>query len=402
MYEYLKWSILYHLDSIEKIKPVLDYEIKLKNKSCDIFNFVILYLMNDFDKTLTTENSLTVFEEFYFNQLPIVNKNINKNLHKIEKCIKDIERSPQNFSKLHENLDEILRKCELTKNQFIEACIETGKSKNIKIVPYAAEAISDLENMNCVVGINSGSPKLAIEEISRRRIGIENENIAATEFYFDKNNRFLNSWLNLSENKAKSMGYYFFPRTYCNLSLLTDFNRPNIFYITDDLSPFEQPLVAKVGSELGAVLFVGEDLEKFVVKNEYVVNAPELRKDFRKIKPYLTLYRRSKIFPFLHKPEEAEEIIRLAERINLSNYKNPENILDNIEEFISLEFLFPSLTTRIEEKCRKLRRKLKEGNLKKEELKEIVKIMKTFDPAFHIKKKRKKELEEIIFSLSSL
>jgi len=37
--------------------------------------------------------------------------------------------------------------------------------------------------MNCKVGINTGSIKQAVEEVSRRKIGIEATNIAGTEFF---------------------------------------------------------------------------------------------------------------------------------------------------------------------------------------------------------------------------
>jgi hypothetical protein len=39
--------------------------------------------------------------------------------------------------------------------------------------------------------------------------------------------------------------------------------------------------------------------------------------------------------------------------------------------------------------------------LKKEEIEEVVEILKNFDPAFHVKESRKKELKEIIRSSPS-
>jgi len=67
---YLKWSVLYHLDSSGKINPILDYEIEIENKLYRIKSLASLYCMLDFDLTLIAENSRTIFEEFYFYQLP--------------------------------------------------------------------------------------------------------------------------------------------------------------------------------------------------------------------------------------------------------------------------------------------------------------------------------------------
>ena len=395
---YLKWSIFYHLDSIKKISPILEYEIEIENKLYKIKSLASLYCMLDFDLTLTAENSRTIFEEFYFYQLPRVNRRIEKDLKILKDGIEGIEKSPSDFVEPKAKVDSFLRKCELTREQVIEACILVGESKDIKIVPYALEAINELEKMNCKVGINTGSIKQAVEEVSRRKIGIEATNIACTEFFYDKRGFFIKSWLNLGKNKERSMSEYFLPEAYCNFSLTINPNLASIFYVTDDLSPFESYVATKIGSCLGSILYVGKNFEKYEKDYEYVVNAPEIRKDLRKIKPYFELIRRARIYPFLHKPEEVEEIIKLAEEINFSNYESPEELLDKIQEFISAEILFPRLTTRIDRRCKELRKKLEEKNLKKEELEEVVRILKSFDPAFHVKNERKKELREIIRS----
>jgi phosphoserine phosphatase len=399
---YLKWSILYHLDSIKKINPILDYEIKLENGLYTVESLASLYCMLDFDLTLTAENSNTVFEEFYFHQLPEVNKKIKENLETLKSCIEDIEKSPSNFSEPKARLDAFLRKCELKKEEVIEACVRVGESKNIKIVPYASEALLELQKMKCKVGINTGSIRQAVEEVSKRKIGIEATNIAGTKFFYDKKGIFIKSWLNLGKNKEKSMSEYFLPEAYCNFSLTINPNLANIFYVTDDLSPFESYVAVKIGSSLGSILYVGKNFEKYEKDYDYVINAPEIRKDLRKIKPYFELIRRARIYPFLHKPEKVEEIIKLAEEIKFSNCENQKEVLDKIQDFISSEILFPKLTTKIDEKFKKLRKRLEKGSLKKEELKKLIKILKDFDPAFHVKDERKKELEEIIQSSSSL
>ncbi|MEM5853181.1 MAG: hypothetical protein QXG39_06660 [Candidatus Aenigmatarchaeota archaeon] len=395
--EYLKWSILFHFDSIGKIKSVLDDEINVEG----VFRPLTakLYIITDFDLTLTREDGRTVFEEFYFNQLPRVNKKIEENLNEIKKCIFEIDTSPSNFEKSHKKLNKILKESKLTKSQFLEACVETGRSKNIKIVHYAREAFIELEKMGCVVGINSGSPKTAIEEICKRKIGVDNSNIAGSEFLFDEKGYFSTSSLNLGENKKKSMSEYFLPETYCDLSFLTNSKKPNLIYVTDDLSHFEEPVVAKVGSKLGVTLFVGKDLEKYG-NYEYVINAPELREDFRKIKPYLNLYRRAKIFSSLYKPEESEKMIELAEEIKSYDYEDFNYISSKIEDFLSLNVLFPKSVSRIEEKIYELRKKSEINALRKEELREIVELMESFDPLFHVNEKRKEELKKIISSTS--
>jgi hypothetical protein len=190
------------------------------------------------------------------------------------------------------------------------------------------------------------------------------------------------------------------PEAYCNFSLTINPNLASIFYVTDDLSPFESYVATKIGSCLGSILYVGKNFEKYEKDYDYVINATEIRKDLRKIRPYFELIRRARIYPFLHEPEEVEEIIKLAEEIKFSNYESPEELLGKIQDFISAEILFPRLTTRIDKKCKELKKKLEEKNLKKEEMGEVVEILKSFDPAFHVKEGRKKELKEIIRSSS--
>ncbi|MEM5829280.1 MAG: hypothetical protein QW040_00470 [Candidatus Aenigmatarchaeota archaeon] len=394
--EYMRWSILSHLDSIGKIKHVLDYEVVVKNKICSVSSLANMYCILDVDFTLTKDSS--IFEEFYYNSLPEVNKNIKRDLQMIKKIIKDIGSSPSDFSEPHAKLDKFLRKCELTKEQVIEAAVMTGESKNVKIIPYAFEAIIELEKINCKVGLNTGSVKEVVEEVSRKKIGIETKNIAATRFFYDKRGVFLKSWLNLGKNKEISMSNYFLPEAYCDLSITTHPELPKIIYVADKtLSPFERYVAAKVGSCLGIVLEVGENIYKRNEEFEYVVNAIEIREDLRKIKDYVQAYRIATIYPFLIKPEEAYEAIKLAEEINLSNFKNFEELLCKIQDFISLEILFPTLTTKIDKKLRGLKEKLGIG-LKREDVEEIVNILKSFDFTFHVKKERKEELEWIIHS----
>lgn len=377
------------MDAVEKIKPILEYEIFPLS----------LYGILDFDSTLTAIDSSTLYEEFYFHELPAVNPNIEKNLNILMKCIRDIDNSPFDFSKSHARLDRFLRKCELTKEQVVEACVRVGESKNIKIVPHAFETILELEKMNCKIGINTGSPKTAVEEVSRRKIGIQPTNIAATEFFY-KNGFFIGSRLNLGKNKEISMSEYFLPKAYCDFSLTVNPNWPKIIYIADGvLSPFEKYIAAKVGSSLGIVLEVKKD-QKEIKGYEYVINATEIRKDLRKIKPYIELYRRATIYPFLVKPEESYQAIKLADEIKLSQFDNFEDLLDKIQDFLSIEVLFPTLTKRVDKKCRELKKKLKNG-LKRSEVEEIVNILKAYDPAFNIKEERKEELKKIILSSTS-
>ncbi|MEM5867010.1 MAG: hypothetical protein QXG39_03715, partial [Candidatus Aenigmatarchaeota archaeon] len=285
------------------------------------------------------------------------------------------------------------------KEQVIEASVRTGESKNIKIVPYAFEAINEIEKMNCKVGLNTGSVKTAVEEVSRRKIGIEATNIAATKFFYDEKGVFLKSWLNLGKNKEISMSTYFLPEAYCNFSFTINPNWPKIVYVADKtFSHFEKYVAAKVGSSSGIVLEVGENLPESNEEYEYVVNALEIKKDLRKIKPYLELIRRATIYPFLIRPEEAYEAIKLADEIKFSKFENLEEFLNKIQDFLSTEILFPTLATRIDKKCKELKRKLKDNDLKKEEVEEVVNILKSFDPAFHTKEKRKRELKEIVLS----
>ncbi|MEM5854877.1 MAG: HAD family hydrolase [Candidatus Aenigmatarchaeota archaeon] len=394
---YLKWSVLYHLDSSEKIKPILDYEIVIKDGTCAISSLASLRCIFDVDLTLTIDN--TVFEEFYYRQLPEVNPNIRRNIHVMMEIIRDIGKSYSDFIEPHARLDNFFRKCELRKEQVIEASVRTGESKNIKIVPYAFEAINEIEKMNCKVGLNTGSVKTAVEEVSRRKIGIEATNIAATKFFYDEKGVFLKSWLNLGKNKEISMSTYFLPEAYCNFSFTINPNWPKIVYVADKtFSHFEKYVAAKVGSSSGIVLEVGENLPESNEEYEYVVNALEIKKDLRKIKPYLELIRRATIYPFLIRPEEAYEAIKLADEIKFSKFENLEEFLNKIQDFLSTEILFPTLATRIDKKCKELKRKLKDNDLKKEEVEEVVNILKSFDPAFHTKEKRKRELKEIVLS----
>ncbi|MEM5883114.1 MAG: hypothetical protein QXQ77_02650 [Candidatus Aenigmatarchaeota archaeon] len=85
---YQKWSILYYFDAVGKIKPVLDYEIKVKNEIHFISMFTSLFCMFDVGLTLTEDS--TVFEEFYFRQLPEVNPNVGKNLHVMKEIIREV------------------------------------------------------------------------------------------------------------------------------------------------------------------------------------------------------------------------------------------------------------------------------------------------------------------------
>ncbi|MEM5883116.1 MAG: hypothetical protein QXQ77_02660, partial [Candidatus Aenigmatarchaeota archaeon] len=84
------------------------------------------------------------------------------------------------------------------------------------------------------------------------------------------------------------MSTYFLPEAYCNFSFTINPNWPKIVYVADKtFSHFEKYVAAKVGSSSGIVLEVGENPPESNEEYEYVVNALEIKKDLRKIKPYL-------------------------------------------------------------------------------------------------------------------
>lgn len=354
----------------------------------------------DLDKTLTADDSSTVYEVFN-EKVCDVNSEINRNYQFLKKCVEDIDNSPSDIRLPSQRYSKQLRICGFNRRQYIEAGIRTGESKNIKSIPYAFDAFLEQQKLNCFLGICTGSPKFPAKEVSIKKIGIKEPNIAASEPVFDNNGNFLEMRFNLGTNKIVSMGIFHLPKCYCNFALTTNPDEANLVYTTDDLSDFEKPLAVKIGSQLGAVLYVGEELFDIGQIGEFVVNAPEIRKDLRKVNHYLDLYRRARIYPYLHDPKIVDETFEVVEEIKHleKDYgSNHGELLDKIFYFLSLEIMFPSLTTRVLEKYYKLKNEL--DKVDPYFIKDLIDILKSHDPAFHATDKRKVELKNIIASLA--
>ena len=293
--------------------------------------------------------------------------------------------------------------------QWDEAGIRTGESKNIKIAPYAFEAFLEQQKMNSRPGINTGSPKEPATHVSKKRIGIARPRIAGSEAEFDQNGYFIGLWPNLGANKLASMSNFFMEpeNCYCDCAFKEGAGK---VYVTDDLSKFEEPVVVKVGLDLGVVLYVGKDqkiLEMYKRPGEFVIPAPQIRKDVRKINPYINLYRRAKIFVKIHEnPKIAKLILDTAKDVKKGRFctdrKSFEEFSMKISQFVSLEQLFPRLTTRFDEKYNKLEKAISENDIEsmRNSSNELLGILEENDPFFHIRQEREDELQEIIQHLT--
>jgi len=402
--KYLRWCILAHLDAAGKVDIISDFGIRIGGDSFYTANLVPLYLVWDLDKTFTAEDSNTVYKE-YNDILCSLNPKIDRKHRTLEKCIEEIDSSPSDFSKPQERYDATLRKCGFTKDQHTEASIRTGESKNIKIIPYSHDAILEQYKMNCLPAISTGSPKDAATEVSKRQIGISEDFIEGSIPLFDKNGKFVRFLFNLGTNKAVSMSNFYQKshNCYCDCSFLVEPELARKVYVTDDIFEFDRYVVAKVGSQLGIVLYVGEEeaVEVFKRPGEFVVNAPEIRKDARKIKPYLKLYRRAKIYAHLHSPKEAKTILSCVKEIKRLKYQQDfRRLADKMSKFISLEMLFPVLTTRFKRKLvefeDEISRKPIDSNIVKRSANDLIETLEENDPIFHVREERGSELNEIV------
>jgi phosphoserine phosphatase len=394
--KYLKWSILYHFDARNKVKVIYDFEIKLPP----------ILVSYDFDGTLTKEGSSTVFEE-YLSNLCSINSMVERTYSKLKKCVEEIiicaSKPPFDYEEPLKKFNEIFRNCEVKKVQHVEACIRAAESGNIKLIPYIFDTLLEQQRLNCFSGINTASPKEAVAEISRKMIGIREPRVAGSEAKFDKKGYFVEFSPNLGANKVNAMTNFFrFPENcYCDFTLFCK-NEPSYIYITDDLHLDYLP-AAKACVNLGVVFYVGEEFYGYV--GETVVNTPEIRKDFRQINYFLNLYRRAKVFTIFHSPEIARKIIERAEKIDELASKLTEDILPQLinetYELVNLDLLFPRIKTGTGKKLfqleKKLRKKVEVEKLK-EEIREVLKLVRENEPTFCISDKRKKELSEIIKS----
>jgi hypothetical protein len=397
--EYLRWSILYHMSAAGKIKVISDYGIRIGGDAFLIPSILPSWLVFDLDKTLTADGSVSVYEEYNENVCSV----LGIPSFRLRKLIKEIDLSPNDFSIPKKRYENELRRLHFKKRHHDDACTLTEESENIKFIPHAFDAIVEQEKLNCLVGINTGSPKDVTKEVVKKKIGIQEPNIAGSKPIFDSHENFLEFYLNLGTNKPISMSNFHLPECYCDFSLTVNPNEARQYYVTDDLSDFEWPLAVKIGSKLGIVLYVGEDYSKIPRIGEFVINAPEIRKDPRRIGYYLNLHRRSKIFPYIHDPKTVRKIIDTAEEILYlaETYEGDYSLLlEKIPQFLSLEVLFPSLTTNVSREYQRL--KHEDINLPhvKEGIKNLVNILKENDPAFHATSERKNELDNIILSAS--
>lgn len=404
--KYLRWCVLSHFDALEKIDVISDYGIKIGDDSFFTSSLAPLYLVWDLDKTLTAEDSNTVYEE-YNDILCSLNPKIEHNCKNIKKCIEEIDNSPSDFSEHLESYNHILRKCDFTKDQHIEASIRTGESKNVKIIPNIYDAILEQQKMNCISGINTGSPKDAATAVSERKIGIQKDFIEGSIPKFDRNGKFVGFWFNLGTNKGVSMSNFYQKsyNCYCDCSFVAEEDLARKIYVTDDLSGFEKYTIAKIGSLLGIVLFVSEKeiIEIYKRPGEFIINAFEIRKDARKINSYLDLYRRAKIFVRLHDPKEAKFIFNCVKEIKKlklieKNLIQCHELNDRISKFLSTEILFPILTTKFKRKIVEFEDAILKEDSKtmKRMADDLIEILEKNDPMFHLKEKREHELNEII------
>jgi len=343
--EYLRWCILSHLKVANKVSKVIyDFDFKPIPK---------IFIVYDLDKTLTAEDSNTVYQE-YNNHLCSLNPRIYRERFSLEKCIEEIDKSPADFSEPQTRYWNILKRCKLKKEQHEEACLRTAKSKNIKIVPYAFQAFLEQTKIGCELGINTGSPRDVAALVSKEKIGIPKAKIAGSELIFDQDGYFKEGILNLGKNKVISMSNFFLQpeNCYCDCSFIL--SERSAMYVTDDLE-FDKHIAAKVGLEGGVVLYVGK---KEYERKEFIISAPEIRKDLRRINPYVQLYRRAKLFATLVEPENANEIVKILKKIKQE--ENGKKLKEMVEKFLELNPLFPRIRSQI---CKKS---------KKEELTEIL------------------------------
>lgn len=392
------------MDVADKMCVISDFGIRVGPDSFYTASSVPACNVLDLDRTLTSEDSSTVYEEFN-SWLCSLNPKLDHNSPVLKKIINDIDNSPADFSEPLKSYNNLLRKCGLTKRQWDEASIRTGESGNIKAAPYAFDALLEQYKMNFKLGINTGSPKEPAVQVSKKKIGVKEPRIAGSEAEFDQDGYFISLWANLGSNKVKSMSNFFMEpeNCYCDCAFKEGAGE---IYVTDDLSKFEEPLVVKVGLDLGVVLYVGEDqrlLEIYKRPGEFVIPAPEIRKDVRKINPYINLYRRAKIFVRIHEsPKVAKMISDTAKEIKkgrfCSDSKCFEEFSGKISQFVSIEQLFPRITTRFDEKHTKLKRAISEGDIDAMSKcsNELISILEDNEPFFHVKQEKESELDEII------
>lgn len=395
--EYMKWSTLYHLDAARKIKVVSDYRIRIEGSAAVLKYLAPIHMTEDFDKTLTAKYSATAYE-LYDEEACRINTMLDHNHSKLQKTAQDIDNSPSDFSKPLRERSYIYRTCCFKEWQHKRVCENVADNKKIKIVRNAFDAFLEQQELNCIPGINTGSPEDAVREISKKRIGLEKPFVVGSIPLFDKSTGdFSQWWLNLGTNKIVSMGILHMPHCYCDFSLTADPTEARDVYTTDDLSDFERHLVVKIGSLLGFVVHAGNQPDPNI--GEFVFNAPEIRDDLMKLNYFPKLYRRARLFPYLHNPRTAREIINTAEQILYlaEKYESDyEQFLGKVTHFLSLNLLFPYLTYNVMERCRRLRSddKIVSPSIKKEVL-ELVKILRENDPAFHATDKRKADLAHI-------
>jgi hypothetical protein len=383
------WSVLYHMSS--GIDPSYDFIIPIP-----------IWVVYDLDKTLTSEDSVTVYEEYNENVCSV----LGVPSFKLRKIINEIDLSPDDFSIPQKRYSNELRRLGFKKKHHNKAVILTGDSKNIKSPPYSFDAFLEQRKMNCNTGISTGSPQDVAAAVSKKRLGIKEPNIVGSIPKYNQDGYIESFEFNLGTNKRDSLTHFHYPDCYCNCSLFVQPTKVGWAYTTDDLSSFEIPTVMKIGSIGGLTFHVGG--VKSERKEEFIIFTPQLKKDSRLINRYLKLYRKSLYYTILHRnPIEVSQVIGLAEKILKTERVFEQDFIsygkrlsDLTSQFLNLELAFPRFTTRVEERRSEL-----EGELYKEKpdlekikisAKEMIEILKSNDSAFHCRKERKEELEGII------
>jgi len=394
--QYEEFCVLLYNDAFGKIDIDPDFIYKIKTE-----------LVLDFDGTINAIGSPTLFEVFSDN-LIAVNPKIRHRAREYKSLVSDIDNSPSDFTLPLLRHDEFLRDCDLKEWDYNEACRMTIESKEIKLVPYAFDAILKLGNMGCRPGINTGSPRNVAVGISKKKLGITSERIAGSEIECDKHGNFLRTKLNLGTNKAESMSR-FYPDFYCNYSIIAEEEiEEEFFYVTDDLSEFEKLSIAKIGSWGGKVLHVGEQMN-FTNIPEFVVNDTSIRKNMLKIIPHYKFFRQAKTFQMTHgDPRVVLFNLELMDQIkNIAQeeiYKQQQikQFCTKVLQFVSAEKLFPALRTNIKSKIAGLEYKLQTNQLQtnydnvSRNVNEILQLLTDNDPLPHVTEKGREYLKNII------
>lgn len=201
--EFLKEALNRYLNA--KVLPQTDFYFLIGNHPYlgrPKQGFLPKIAISDFDGVFNKKDSKDLYLQVFEN-LARENQRIRKSFGKILKIDEKI-KTPEDVERAEKEFIKIFRKCKLKREEFKNSCEEAAKDfLKFSLVKGAKSCVYRLkEELGYVFSIISGSPKAALEKIGRE-IGVEEEYVYGSQYFFDERGNFLKLKLVLGTRKKE-------------------------------------------------------------------------------------------------------------------------------------------------------------------------------------------------------